>query len=476
MKKKENIISISTRSFIVIMVVLLLLIALAGVSTYLIPQGSYTRIENEAGDIVLDPNSFVQGGIEGYPVWKWLTAPVMVLTAEGNITIIVISIFLLILSGFFTVMDKTGGIKVVIGRLTARFANRRYVALGIITLVFMLFGSFFGLFEELIALTPIVVIFALSMGFDTLVGMGISILAACFGFAAAITNPFTVGVASGIAGINILDGVWLRAIFFVIMYGLVCLFLVRYAKKVYNDPSRSITFKEDSEKRKHITDETNYAAPEYDKTARMYAIFFIVMVVMLIAANLLYADLVIPVLCAGFLIGAIVCGTVSSGSFGKTLKYFGSGVVAMLPAIVMILFASSVKYIITEGGVFDTIIHSCSGFLMGRSPVVSVLLIYGLVLLLEILVGSASAKAFLLMPIILPICSMIGISPRLAVLAFLFGDGFTNVIFPTNAALLVGLSIGGVSYGKWVKWTIGLQLIVLVLTAGILVLCALFGF
>ena len=140
----------------------------------------------------------------------------------------------------------------------------------------------------------------------------------------------------------------------------------------------------------------------------------------------------------------------------------------------MIALASSVKLVMDESGVIDTVMHTAMQLLSGKGKFVTILLIYALILFLQILIGSASAKIFLIMPIILPITNALGISPALVILTYCMADGFTDVILPTNPVLLIGLSMANVSYWKWLKWTWKLQLLlfavsVLVLLFGVMV-------
>ena len=154
----------------------------------------------------------------------------------------------------------------------------------------------------------------------------------------------------------------------------------------------------------------------------------------------------------------------------------GKGAIAMLPAVLLISLASSVNLVMSESGILDTIMNSVINLLNGKSPFVSVLFIYLLVLILQVFIGSASAKIFLVMPILLPICTVIGLSPNLLILIYCIADGFTDVFLPTNPVLLIGLSMSGVSYGKWVKWTWKIQLIIFVLSLLLLFLGLQIGF
>jgi uncharacterized ion transporter superfamily protein YfcC len=156
--------------------------------------------------------------------------------------------------------------------------------------------------------------------------------------------------------------------------------------------------------------------------------------------------------------------------------FIARGAASMLPAIAMIAIASSIKLVMTESGIMDTIMYHLIRLLDGRSRFVTILLVYLLILILQIFIGSSSAKIMLVMPIIVPICASIGISPAMVILAYCMADGFTDVIMPTNPILLVGLSMANVSYGKWFKWTWKLQLFLLALTALILLFATGIGY
>jgi uncharacterized ion transporter superfamily protein YfcC len=466
MKKEKTLINISKKGFFSVVAILAVLIVAAGILTFVIPQGSY---QYDADGIVI-PGTYAEV-LEGepLPVWKWVLAPILVLGTSDGLSIIVISLFLLILGGTFSLMDKTGGIKAILNRLIRRFKEKKYTLLRLIVLVFMVFGAFFGIFEESVALLPILILLSLSLGWDTMTGLGMTVLAAGFGFASGITNPFTVGIASELAGVNLLSGVWYRLLIFAAMYALLSTFLVRYAKKVEADPTKSLTFEAD---RGRIADlEGGENLPVKNETAafRSYSLMFLIVLFFIFALSISelafgWSISTIPFIALTFLAGGWISGWIVTRDFRYVLKQFAKGALSVAPAVLLIMMAASVKYVIVEGGVMDTILHYLSDLLSGVSPMVGILLIFLLVLILEFFIGSASAKAYLVIPLLVPLVSLVGFTKEIAILAFLFGDGFANVIFPTNGVLLIGLSIVGISYGKWFRWTILLQALTMVLT------------
>lgn len=465
-EKQKSFSTVETKSFITVVIVLTAVIVLCGALSYFIPQGSFDR--DEKGNIIL--GTYLEGEVDGIAIWRVLTAPVRVFASSDALTIIMISVFLLIMSGIFNLLDKTGGIKIFISRIMKKLKGKNQIVIMVTVLIFMLFGSFFGMFEELATLIPIVVLFMLSMSMDTMMGLGTCLIAACFGFASAITNPFSVGLASQIAGIPTSKGVWLRIVFFVLTYATLCGFLLLHHKKITKDKTLSPSYKIDQEKLKNVNFSEESVSPEDNKKFRVYSAFFIIQGVVLLSIAFVRAisDYAIPILALSFLITGIVCGLKVSKDKKSVFTYILQGAVSMLPAVVLIGFASSVKLVMTESGTIDTIMNYAINMLECKNPFIAVLLIYALILILQIFIGSASAKIFLVMPIIMPITTALGLSPSLVILAYCMADGFTDVILPTNPVLLIGLSIANVPYSKWVKWTWKLQITLLLLSLGVL--------
>lgn len=469
MKSKEQAYSnISVRSFVTVMVLLLAVLLLSGSLSYFVPQGSFQRATD--GNII--PGSYQAGDVEGIALWRIFTAPVRVFASEDAITIIMISVFLLVMSGIFNLLDKTGGIKAFIAYIMRSLKNSGRQVICITVLVFMLFGSLFGMFEELVTLLPLIIVFMLSMQLDTMVGLGTCLMAACFGFSTAITNPFSVGTAAQLAGIPVSSGAWLRVVFFVIVYVLLCIFLLGYLKMIRRDPKRSPSYEIDQKKRANLMVQKEDASQDQQKIFRVYALFFAIQGALLVAIACVRAisGLAIPILAASFLIFGLLAGQLVCKNFRAVLSYFLKGGAAMLPAVAMIALASSVKLVMAESNIIDTVMHSVLQLLEGKGKFVTILLIYGLILFLQLFIGSASAKIFLVMPIVLPITNALGISPTLVILTYCMADGFTDVILPTNPVLLIGLSMANVSYWKWLKWTWKLQLLLFIVSVLVLFL------
>ena len=350
--KEKAFSTINLRSFIVIAIILTFILLMVGVATYVVPKGEYTL--DEKGNIIAGSFHYLNAH-GGVPIWKIILAPILVFASDNGLTIIMICLFLLVMSGCFNVMEKTGGLKALINRALKAFSDKKTLVIMIAILFFMAFGSFFGMFEELVTLLPIIIVLMLSLGFDSMMGLGVCMLSACFGFSAAITNPFSVGLASQISGVAVSTGVWLRIIFFVCVYTLVCAFILRYARKISLDPKKSLTFDIDREKLENM--DFNIEQSCDGKAFKAYSIFLgIAFVILIVIASVrAISDYAIPILAVVFLVGGIVSGLVASEEKKKVFKNFLSGAVSMLPAVFLIALASSVKYVLDEGLIIGTI-------------------------------------------------------------------------------------------------------------------------
>lgn len=451
---------ISQKAFIQSLLILLALMIAAGILTLVVPAGQYQRGEADGRETIL-PDSFAFTERPDYPVWRWFTAPLEVVAGPDGLTVIVIIVFILMVGVAFAIMDKSGILKAALARIVRRFAGQKYTLLLVISFFFMTLGAFFGIFEEVVPLVPLMIALAYSLGWDTLTGLGMSILAANMGFSAAIMNPFTVGVAQRIAGLPAFSGAGYRVVIFILMYILLAVFLTRYARKVEADPKSSPVYTEEQATRAKYS-QFNADSIAHENKGTTPALVFLLVCVSLIFAVLIagpfvpaVSDFALPIVGLLFLVAGVGSGLIAG--IGKDAwKAAGEGLSGIAPAIPLILMAASVKFIIASGGILDTILHSVANAFVGASPIAAAILIFALTLGIEFFVSSGSAKAFLLIPILIPLADLVGVTRQTAVLAYVFGDGFSNLAYPTSAVLLICLSLTAVAYPKWLRWVLGL--------------------
>ena len=471
-KRSGEGINIGVKSFLIAIGIIFILMVATYILTLVVPGGEYARVQDPAGHTIIDTDSFsyVDGGI---PLWKWILSPFLVLGAEGSGTIIAVLIFLLVIGGVFNSLSACGLMNYMLGKIVDRFGSVKSRLMAVLIFFFMAMGSFVGSFEEVIPMAPIVVALAAALGWDSVTGVAMSLLAAGCGFAAGIANPFTIGVAQGLAGLPMFSGIWvaqglaglpmfsgiwLRVLSFLLIYFLLVWFVRRHALAIEKES------------------DGNAPAVEYVRDARMdkglkvFAVIVGAGIITVLSSGFITAlqDYTMIIVALMFLVAGIASVLVSGMSLGELGKTFIKGIVAISPSVLMILMASSIKYTMTEAKILDTLLHSAAG-MAGAMPKAGVILfIYVICLVMNFFISSGSAKAFLLIPIIAPLAQLFGISMQLAIVAFAFGDGFSNVIYPTNAGLLITLGISDVSYSEWFRYSWRFQALNLLLTSALL--------
>ena len=466
----NKIINISKKTFINVLIILGTLMILTIILTYVVPKGAYNIDSN--GNVLYDEYVSMPD-VKGINIFKGIFSPILLLFSNGGISVIMLSIFLLFISGAFQIMNDVNGMKTIVNKLICKFKNHKKVLIGIIVLIFMSFGSFFGLFEETLTLLPLIIMLSLSLGYDSYTGFLMCTVATGLGFASAITNPFTVITASEIIEASQIDTLWFRIIIFIVMYGLLLLFIRNHIMKLERDKTLSPTYEQDL--LKSYSEEDIFVCNDCDnnRVFKTYIIFLSLLLVFIITITSISSlrDYTVVFLIVYFLIGGLISGYVASNDFNKVANSFLSGIISALPTLIMILMASSIKYILEEGMILDTITNSITMFVQGKNTFVVALIILVIVLILEFMISSSTAKAIFVMSILGGVS--LGISKELLVLIYILGDGYTNILFPTSPVLLISLGMTGMSYTKWLnksKWlfVIIASLVVMFIMLGVL--------
>lgn len=431
----------AVKTFLSAAIVLIVMLFLTGLLTYVIPNGDFNA----------ETMTFTIREEQGIPILTWIGAPILVLFSESGALVIAIILFLLIIGGSIHLLKETGLIEGIILAIVKKFKDNELVLLCMLVFVFMALGAFIGVFEEVVPLVPLIIILARRMGWDELTGLGVSVLATGLGFAAAVTNPFTIGVAQGLADVPIFSGALLRLLVFISVYAILVAFLFRRTKK------------------HRIDCVENELTSKQDVSKKAYGFFIVLMLIMFMLVGATpfveaLRDYTLPLIGVIFLVAGIGVGLISNGKPAWVAKQFVIGAKDMSPAIILILLATGIKHVMIEGHILDTILYQISQNISHTSPLTAVLIVFIIVMIMNFFIGSGSAKAFILMPILVPIMDLLGIGRQLGILAFQFGDGFSNVLYPTNAVLLISLGLVQVGYGKWIKFILPLQGILMLLS------------
>ena len=420
-------------------VIIFLLLVLSAVATWLVPGGQYVRA---------DDGTLSYEAVERVPqTWQLFPA-----VYHGFVKQAGIIIFILVVGGAFWLLNATGAVSAGIGRFIARVGKRDKWVLVAVTLLFSLGGAVFGMSEETIPFVGMVVPLMLSMGYDAFMGMLIVYVASNVGFSSAFLNPFTVGIAQGMAGLPLFSGLGYRLVCWSLLTALLVAFVLVYAAKTRNKADVSLK-----------------AAPAPEAlTPRQKAILAVLgITVVMLVVGVTQWEWYLPEITGLFLLMGIVCGGIAGFSANRIAEELLAGAKDILSAALVVGFASGIIVILQDGKVVDSILHSMQKGLDGSGPSASLSAMYGIQAVINFLIPSASAKAAITIPIMTPFADMVGVSRQAMVLAFQFGDGFTNMLTPTSGVLMAALAMARIPYEKWLKWvwkgTLALLLIGLVL-------------
>ena len=420
-------------------VIIFLLLALSAVATWLVPGGQYVRA---------DDGTLSYEAVERVPqTWQLFPA-----VYHGFVKQAGIIIFILVVGGAFWLLNATGAVSAGIGRFIARVGKRDKWVLVAVTLLFSLGGAVFGMSEETIPFVGMVVPLMLSMGYDAFMGMLIVYVASNVGFSSAFLNPFTVGIAQGMADLPLFSGLGYRLVCWSLLTALLVAFVLVYAAKTRNKADVSLE-----------------AAPAPEAlTPRQKAILAVLgITVVMLVVGVTQWEWYLPEITGLFLLMGIVCGGIAGFSANRIAEELLAGAKDILSAALVVGFASGIIVILQDGKVVDSILHSMQKGLDGSGPAASLSAMYGIQAAINFLIPSASAKAAITIPIMTPFADMVGVSRQAMVLAFQFGDGFTNMLTPTSGVLMAALAMARIPYEKWLKWvwkgTLALLLIGLVL-------------
>ena len=454
--KEKNVqsgITLNKKTILIICILLAAIMAFAGVLTQTMPRGVY---EYDAdGNIINGTYTPID---EKMPIWKIFLSPILVFTTSNALTGVAIILFITIIGGTFLILDKCGILKYIMAVIIERFGSKKYLLLNMMILACMLLSSTAGILEESVTLVPIAVAISLALGWDSFVGLGISLIAVAFGFTAATFNPFNVATVQRLAGLPIFSGLGFRVLVFAVVYAILAGFITFYAKKIEKNPKKSLCYETDIALREKYKLDDNLSVlsdPGTKKAAKAF-IFCLCGVLAGIVIDFIAKTegmISMPAMAVLFALGGLLAGKFS-GLNGKELaRSFGDGIKTVAPIIPLILIILSITYILDQGNVIPTILNFVYNLIQNMTPFEAILMLFAFIVVLEFFVGSGTAKAFLIMPIVLPLADMVGVTRQSVALAFCLGDGFTNLLYPTSGIMIIAIGLVNVSYGKWLKFS-----------------------
>jgi uncharacterized ion transporter superfamily protein YfcC len=504
-------------------VIIFYTIIIAAILSWFVPGGEYVEVTSVVNGEEITSLQYQE--VDNKPqTWEVFASLFKGFEKQSGIIV-----FILMIGGAFWIMNFSKSIDVGIfsflrftRKLEKNAIMRRVgvdnIVMALIMIMFSIFGAVFGMSEETIAFIIILVPLAISMGYDSITGVGLVFVAAGLGFAGAILNPFTIGIAQGIAELPLFSGIEYRFVCWLIINIVGIIYILRWARKVKKNPKSSYVYEDDEYWRKghkESDSKITYHTPlsgwityililialaifswqypyspmkvgDYPPVhlmmvpagAILFAIssffalrksvhFFVLNMLMftiyyLIVGVMGYQWYIMEIATLFFAMG-ILSGAAMNYSPNRITSLFIEGMKDILSAAVIVGLAGGIIVILEDGKIISTILHSMSQGMENVGEIASIGIMYVIQNVINILIPSGSAKAAITMPIMAPFSDLIGLSRQATVMAFQFGDGFTNMITPTSGVLMGVLGVAKIPYNKWVKWVAPLIIIMLIL-------------
>jgi uncharacterized ion transporter superfamily protein YfcC len=444
-------------------------IIIAQLLSYIIPQGQFARVpypDNPDRSMVV-AGTFAKVAAENQvmmPPWHFLIAVTKGLADAQDI------IFLIFLvGGVIGVLRKTGAIDAALHKSVAKLGHSPWILIAGCFVMFSV-GSFtIGMGEEYIPLIPIIVTMSLAMRMDAVVAMGMVWVPYGIGWGCAGINPFGVMIAQNIAGVPLTSG-WLpRFVMMLVFLAIAFHHVYRYARKVQQDPSSSLVADIDYSSGFEVPADIRLTGPRI-----AILLVFIAGLVGFVygAANLHWY---IAELNAVFLGIGLLAAMIARMSAGETSRTFLDGAAQMAAPALIVGFARTIAIVLEDGQIIDTVVFSIAGLLEGMPADVSAFGMLMVQTICNFFIPSGSGQAFVTMPIMSPLAALTGVPQQTAVLAYQFGDGFTNMIVPTSALVMGALMMARVPYVAWLRFVGPLLVKLFVLATVFLVLSIHFG-
>lgn len=423
--------------------ILFSIIVLVAILTYVIPAGNFEKIIDPAtGASTVDPDSFKY--VEQTPVGFFdIFLSIQKGMVQGS------SIIFLIIFAYYSVytITKTGSLHGAINILLKKLNGKESLIIPIFMVIFALAGSTYGEWDTIYGLIPIFVGLAIALGYDAIVGLAMSGLAVAMGFASATTNPFTIGIAQSIAELPIFSGMGFRIVIFVVFVGTSIAWTMRYANKIKKNPDLSIMKGVSVGKLEINREEIDNV--EFTTKRKLTLLIFLATIIVIVYTSLKlgwYLD----EMSALFLLSGIIVSILWKQGPDTIIKNLLDATCEIISAALVIGISRAVVVILTEGNILDTIIYGLYKPLGSLPAWLAAEGMLGFQNVMNFFIPSGSGLATTVMPIMTPLADLVGINRQVAVLAFQFGDGYSNLIWPTGAAVMA--SIAKVPLEKWYKF------------------------
>lgn len=452
------------------LIILACIIVLAAIATYIVPAGEFDRVPIEGTEY----EGIVQGSyhhVDNNPIKPF---DVFVSFTKGLQDAAYIIFFLLILGGVFKIVEATGALHAGINNMIRRTAGKEVILVPICLIAFSLISAMAACCEEYLAFLPLMYMVCMACGFDSILAVGLLFCSSAVGYAGGMTQAFSVGVAQTIAGLPMFSGIGFRIFGWAVLVTATIIYMMIYAHKIKKDPSKSYTFEIDKKYRSQMDFNLDEIEPMNGRQAGVLAVFFAGFI--FVAFSVIKWGFYIDEMAGIFIIVGLLCAIIGGLRPGQVADNFAEGAKDLVWAGLIIGMCYAVTMILSDAQIMDTIVNAMGTALGGLHASVAAVGMFVLQDILNFLIPSGSGQAAITMPFMAPLADVLGVSRQTAVLAFQYGDAFTNVIAPTSGEIMAALAICHVPYSKWFKFMWKLWIMWAILAAILLIIATAIGY
>jgi len=416
------------------------LIILAAILTFILPANTYDmQVDNPK---LINPTTYHAVDRTVVDPWTLIQA---IPKGMGEVASIIFFIF--IVGGSFNIIQATGAIEAFIRSTAISLRKWGWVLLAVITILFSVGGTTFGMAEEALVFIPMLVLLSIALGYDSLTGLALALVGPCAGFTGAFMNPFTEGVAQGIVGLPIFSGLQYRVIIYIVSTLTAVLFIIWYGGKVRNKPQISIMYEEDQKRAK-----TEVVEGQKMTIRQILVLVGMLLTFVLLIFGVLKYGWYINEIAALFLGCFIILGFIGGLWPSKMSEVFVEGAMALTVGALVVGVARAILVVLRDGNILYTIVHFLASLVQGLPSYLAAIAMYIVQIIISVIIPSGGGMASVTMPIMGPLATATGMTQQTAVLIYQFADGFTNIGIPTQGYLLAGLALAKVPFEKWFKW------------------------
>ena len=394
------------------------------------------------------PNTYkeVDSNPQGFA--KFLQSPIKGIIAAADIIFLV-----LIIGGLIGIMNHSGSFDAGISRLASAHKGREYILIILVTVLIAIGGTTFGLAEETMAFYPILIPVFIAARYDAIVGLASVFLGSSIGTMCSTSNPFSAIIASDAAGINWTTGLYGRAIMLTVCVAITIIYIMRYAKKVKNDPSASIVFDQKDELENKFGFDSSQNIELTGRHKLILTVFALCFVIMIIGVSML--DWWFVEMTTVFLVGSILIGFLAKLKESDFLEAFSKGAADLLSVAFIIGIARGVSILMDDGQISDTMLYYASGVTEGMNKGIFTNVMMFVYSGLSFFIPSSSGMAVLTMPVMAPLADTVGVGREVVVNCYQYGMGLFHLINPTGL-ILASLAIVNIGFDKWLKFVMPL--------------------